>query len=221
MNIEIFPIFPIPVLKSNIGREFSKEEIDFVLSYEQKVVEGPFVIHIGNSGTVDKKILDHPEMSNIKKILEECLNEWCNKIYAPSYPNDFKLKITQSWINYTKPGEYHDPHYHPNSIVSGSLYISANKEHDIITFTSDKKKMVYIESKELNIFNSLTDSFQVGKGDIILFPSEITHSVPTTKTNYTRVSLAFNSFIEGKIGMADDSGTLSDLPNYIEFNNIK
>ena len=38
------------------------------------------------------------------------------------------LKITQSWINFTKKGEYHHPHAHPNSLISGVFYVEADKD---------------------------------------------------------------------------------------------
>ena len=34
MNVEVFEIFPTPILKFNIGRDFTKEEIDFIISHE-------------------------------------------------------------------------------------------------------------------------------------------------------------------------------------------
>ena len=39
----------------------------------------------------------------------------------------------------------------------------------------------------------------VRKGDLILFPSTLMHSVKTNVTEDERVSLAFNSFIKGTI----------------------
>jgi uncharacterized protein (TIGR02466 family) len=221
MKVEVFEIFPTPVLRFNVGRDFTKEEIDFIISQETKLVPGPFTFYLGNDSTISKHILDFPEMENLKLIVEECLAEWVKQVYVPLYPDDFKLKITQSWLNFTKPGQHHAGHYHPNSLVSGAIYISSSKEHDMITFTSDKKKAIFVQHSDFNKFNSTTDSFQVGRGDIILFPSEMTHSVPVTTGSHTRVSLAFNSFIEGKIGIANEQGTLKTLPNYIEINDVK
>jgi predicted 2-oxoglutarate/Fe(II)-dependent dioxygenase YbiX len=39
----------------------------------------------------------------------------------------------------------------------------------------------------------------VATGDIVLFPSKITHSVAPTQGKHLRTTLAFNSFIKGNI----------------------
>ena len=55
-------------------------------------------------------------------------------------------------------------------------------------------------SKEFNLYNSRSWFFPVETNQIILFPSSTTHSVGQKKGNNTRLSLAFNVFIKGKIG---------------------
>jgi uncharacterized protein (TIGR02466 family) len=211
MKGEVFGIFPTPVLKFNLDRDFTKEELDFVYLYEAKIPPPPYYVHLGNNATSDKKILEHAEMANLKSAIDECLSEWCKNVYNP-INGDFKLKITQSWLNYTKPGEHHDRHYHPNSIVSGVLYIDTNPIKDQIIFNSGKMYDFYIPWKSLNQFNSMEASITIKKREIILFPSNINHSVPKNEGTNTRISLAFNSFFEGTLGVHHTE------PNYTEFN---
>lgn len=215
MKLEVHGLFPTPVIKFSIDRDFTKEEIGLVDEYEEKVVQPPFDIFLGNNTTNSKRIMDNPIMSDLKTIAESCLNHWCKRIYSPLHGNEFRLKITQSWLNYTKNGEEHTQHYHPNSIVSGVIYINADSENDMISFFSDKKFLHYLQPSNYNEFNTVSTSISVNKGDIILFPSQLNHSVPKTTGKYKRVSLAFNSYFEGRLGIS------SDIPNYIEFNNVK
>jgi hypothetical protein len=56
------------------------------------------------------------------------------------------------------------------------------------------------EIKDWNLYNSETWWFTVKTGDIILFPSFLTHMVETKEEDNTRISLAFNVFIKGNIG---------------------
>jgi len=211
MKGEVFGIFPTPVLKFNLDRDFTKEELDFVYLCESNIPPPPYYVHLGNNATSDKKILEHPEMANLKSAIDTCLSEWCKNVYNP-INGDFKLKITQSWLNYTKPGEHHDRHYHPNSIVSGVLYIDTNPIKDQIIFNSGKMYDFYIPWKSLNQFNSMEASITINKREIILFPSNLNHSVPKNIGTNTRISLAFNSFFEGTLGVHHTE------PNYTEFN---
>ena len=54
--------------------------------------------------------------------------------------------------------------------------------------------------KQWNVYNSNLWWFPVETGQLILFPSSLTHSVETKKGNNTRISLAFNTFVKGTIG---------------------
>lgn len=215
MRTEIFGIFPTPILKLRFDRPFTQTELDFLLKSEEDVTKPPFAIHLGNSTTESKRLLENPELADVKDYLEKCLDQWCKQVMMPIVPEAFKLKITQSWINYTKPGEHHDRHYHPNSIVSGVLYVNADKEHDMITFSKNSNEPFFIQPGQFNQFNSGEVNITVDKYDIILFPSTIGHHVPPTKTNNTRISLAFNTFFQGQIGH------LNDLPNYLEIHSVR
>ena len=215
MRTEIFGIFPTPILKLRFDRSFTQTELDFLLKSEEDVTKPPFAIHLGNSTTESKRLLENPELADIKDYLEKCLDQWCKQVMMPISPEAFKLKITQSWINYTKPGEHHDRHYHPNSIVSGVLYVSADKEHDMITFSKNSNEPFYIQPGQFNHFNSGEVNITVDKYDIILFPSTVGHHVPPTTTNNTRISLAFNTFFQGQIGHPND------LPNYLEIHSVR
>jgi predicted 2-oxoglutarate/Fe(II)-dependent dioxygenase YbiX len=60
------------------------------------------------------------------------------------------------------------------------------------------------------MYNSDTWWLGVKTYDIVLFPSNLTHSVDSVTSDETRISLAFNSFIKGVLG---DKAELSELIN--------
>jgi uncharacterized protein (TIGR02466 family) len=215
MKNEVFGVFPTPVLKFKYDRPFTEEEINFINNKEKEVVGPPFIIHLGNSTTESKRILENPEMAYIKAYIQTCLDEWIKQIMMPKIPGAFKLKITQSWLNYTKPGEHHGRHVHPNSVVSGVLYINADEKHDMITFSKDKFEQLFIDAGQFNQFNTNQANVTVGKNDLVLFPSMLGHEVPKTTGSHTRISLAFNTFYEGQIGF------INDAPNYLEIHSVR
>ena len=67
---------------------------------------------------------------------------------------------------------------------------------------------IKLEIKDFNIWNSQSWWFSIKTGDIILFPSSLTHMVETKEGTNTRISLAFNVFIKGTIG---DNKLLTEL----------
>jgi uncharacterized protein (TIGR02466 family) len=195
MNYKTIDIFPTPVMKFKINREFTKNELDFVNTHEN--------IYFPNSGNKYSKntfILNENEMYGINKFCNDALQIYFKNIINPI--TDTSIKITQSWLNYTKLNGFHHEHEHPNSIISGVFYFSADKSEDIISFRRNDYKQIQILYKEANDYNTLQTDIKVESGDLVLFPSNMTHYVPQINNPKTRISLAFNSFVYGEIGLA-------------------
>ena len=108
--------------------------------------------------------------------------------------------ITQSWLNYIEMNGSHHIHNHPNSYVSGVLYINADKTYDQITFSHGKYDRIKLGATTLNAFNSETWSYPVGSGEIVIFPSHLNHEVAVKKGKNSRISLSFNVFVKGTLG---------------------
>ena len=112
------------------------------------------------------------------------------------------LYTTESWLNFTKKGERHHKHHHPNSFISGVFYFNTAKK-DMICFHKKSKNNFEIETDKFNLFNSNSWDLPVNSGQLVLFPSYLEHSVPVLKENVTRISLSFNTFIIGDINKSD------------------
>ena len=196
MDYKIIDIFPTAVLKFKLGRELTKSEMDFV-EYNEN-------IHIQNSGNKYSKntfILNEKEMQNIFEFCNNSIQIYFEKIINPISKTN--IKITQSWLNYTTKNGYHHEHEHPNSILSGVFYFSADKQKDIISFRRNEYKQIQIFYKEANDYNTIQTDIKVETGDLILFPSNISHFVPPVDSSKKRISLAFNSFVYGELGLPD------------------
>jgi len=188
--LNLYSIFPTPVAKFELGREFSPEEMAFV-------AEQPTHKNMGNTTSNDRYVLRHDTMASLKAFVDASVAEYLRSIYAPKH--DVSLRLTQSWLNYTKPGEFHHKHAHPNSFVSGVLYLKAAKERDKIYFYRDGYQQIKLPTDQYNLHNSESWWFEVGTGELILFPSSLTHMVETVQGD-ERVSLAFNTFPVGYVG---------------------
>jgi uncharacterized protein (TIGR02466 family) len=189
----IHGLFPTPVLFAKFHRDWTKEEKEFFDETAKNTTH-----NTGNLTSSNRYVLDHPAMKEIRDYYQFYVNYFMEKVYAPK--NDVEAYITQSWMNYTKTGQYHHKHAHPNSWISGCIYVSTEREKDRITFYNDKYHRLDLPTENFNTFNSSSWWFSVGTGDIVIFPSYLTHMVEQTTSNDTRVSIAINTFLKGYIG---------------------
>jgi uncharacterized protein (TIGR02466 family) len=186
-------IFPTPIYISKLDRELTPLELKFVDKNKKD-----FNKNDGNITSNNNYILNEKPFANIKKELDLRVQDYFDKVISPA--NNITPYITQSWLNYTETNQYHHKHAHPNSLVSGVFYINCHEEHDKIKFFNDNYKTIKLEVKDWNMWNSESWWFSVKTGDVILFPSSLTHMVETKQGDNTRISLAFNVFIKGTVG---------------------
>jgi uncharacterized protein (TIGR02466 family) len=194
-------IFPTPIYISRLERELKSKELLFIDKIKLDVHNNE-----GNKTSNDNYILNNKAFKNLKDELDLRVQDYFDKVISPA--NKVTPYITQSWLNYTETNQYHHKHAHPNSLVSGVFYINCNEKHDKIKFFNEKYKPIKLETKEWNLWNSESWWFSVKTGDIILFPSSLTHMVETKQGDNTRISLAFNIFIKGIVG---DNKSLTEL----------
>ena len=194
MEATINGIFPTPIYISKLDRELTPLELKFVDKSKKD-----FYKNDGNITSNNNYILNEKPFANIKKELDLRVQDYFDKVISPA--NSITPYITQSWLNYTEKNQFHHKHAHPNSLVSGVFYINCHEEHDKIKFFNDNYKTIKLEVKDWNIWNSESWWFSVKTGDVILFPSSLTHMVETKQGDNTRISLAFNVFIKGTVGV--------------------
>lgn len=202
MTFEITPLYSVPMYSSHSEvRDFEKE-ISFCSTLEMLRAKE-------NNVSVNTKILDYPEMQACKNICEKHL-----QIYAE---NVFNCKqqffITNSWVTRSNPGESHHNHHHPNSIISGVLYLQTDEHTGRISFHHNsalKKHFCFsYDIKNYNIFNSDMWSYAPVVGELLLFPSWVNHQVEVNSSSNSRIILGFNSFVKGQFGSNEYSSDLT------------
>ena len=144
-------------------------------------------------------VLKEKPMKKLGDFLMESANKYFQEVYRPK--DNVNLYITQSWLNYTEKGGYHHKHAHPNSFISGVFYVSADATKDKIFFYGrEEYKQIKLEPTDYNLYNSESWWMEAGTGVLYLFPSSLTHMVPSFDHEETRISLSFNTFLKGTIG---------------------
>jgi len=184
-------IFPTPVAFFEFGTDLTEVELYFIKNQEVRNNDG-------NKTSVNNNLFDCPEIAEIARFCEESVAEYFKEIYAPKF--EVQPYITQSWANYTSKGQFHHKHEHPNSFVSGVFYVQAQQDIDRIYFYKNGYQQIKLPTDNYNLFNS--DSWWLGvkTGQLVLFPSHLTHMVQTVQTDETRISISFNTFLKGYVG---------------------
>jgi uncharacterized protein (TIGR02466 family) len=188
-------LFPTPIGFFKFEEGLTEAQTKFLVEQEQRQNDG-------NTSSVDKYILKQKKVASLTTFIEKCAHEYLMATINPKF--DARLRITQSWLNWTTPGQFHHKHAHPNSLISGCYYVNANKETDKIFFYREGYKRIKFPPVDWNAYNSESWWYPVGTGDIILFPSELTHMVQPVGGEDTRISIAFNTFPVGHVGDEDE-----------------
>jgi len=192
----IFHLFAKPVYHRNIGRILTKEENDFILKNCER--ENTF-FNLGNYTSKDTYILENPTLSKLKVDIQSVIDDYIENIINPV--DSFSLYITQSWLNVAEPGRFHNVHTHANSVLSGVFYFEVDEHSNFTTFHNDTSYENYgIQPKYSTYYNSREYAIELDKNDVIVFASDMRHSVPPNKSDKPRISLSFNTFIKGTIG---------------------
>jgi uncharacterized protein (TIGR02466 family) len=199
MNFNIHGIFPQPVFFSHIGRTWTKEEQAFLQKQSESTHNNS-----GNTTSNNRYVLREPEAKDMSDFVQKAVDQYIDNVMFPKFRDQLEFYVTQSWLNYTKPGQYHHKHAHPNSILSGVLYIDADETKDKIFFYKDGYQQIKFPTENFQLYNSESWFFTVKTGDIVIFPSSLTHMVETKEGENTRTSLAFNVFAKGYIGNEDE-----------------
>jgi len=185
-------LFCKSIYKSDDSYLLTKDLTSVLNKHRKKVYD-----NIGNVTSNDTYILDDPLCYEFKAWLHSHIA----KFFYDFYKIDKKVKmyITQSWINFTEKYEYHHSHNHPNSVLSGVFYFLGDDIKIKFHNDSDLFKGLHLPISNYIKDNSDVYTLNLKPGQLVLFPSHITHSVPKFEGTL-RVSLAFNTFIKGDIG---------------------
>ena len=212
-------LFPMPLYRTNIEREFTKQEQDEIDTIIEKYLdEKEFNIKFQSlkRNSADRYVLKRKPFASIQSFIDHHLKQFAADIMGIFDPN-VSLDITQSWLNTTEPQQFYPAHTHYNSIISGVFYpkcleLPGDKTDVILLFRDEHISMfknLSVPEKHDNEFSSDIYSCTVATGDLILFPSGMKHEViPNASTNQTRISLAFNTYLFGVLGNYDFASEL-------------
>jgi uncharacterized protein (TIGR02466 family) len=196
MDSYVNHLFSVPVYESKV-EEFTEEELSFI----KNVDFARMVSKNGNSST-SFKILKCPELKRIKDQIENHVNFFVHDILGVKRNASFYTH--RSWIVEHLPNDHAHMHIHPNSLLSGVLYIETYKDSGNLILHKPNGMMNLFphafsfeyEDKENNFGITGLEKTPENR-HIIIFPSHIPHSVTTNLSGKNRYSLAFDFYAKG------------------------
>jgi uncharacterized protein (TIGR02466 family) len=184
----LFELFPVPMIVTSYKDEYS-EEFEWIKKQEYQK-------NRSNNISKDKYVLDKPELANIRAFFDIKINEYMNNLLQ----TDDRLSITQSWLNKNDTEEDHHEHSHHNTVLSGVWYPYVDEMMPPISFRSRYESQFLFPARQYGALNSAAFSPPIQSGDLIIFPSNLLHSVSPNKSNNTRYTLGFNTWPKGSFG---------------------
>jgi len=132
-------------------------------------------------------------INTLKKIIISKINKF-KEIHIDSSSNIIKKwpkeSILNGWYIKMQKGGYLDPHIHENGWVSGSIYLTMPEDSDenegCIEFSFEAKKFPPLKGK------GPKKTYKPLVGDIIMFPSSLTHQTTPFKSVKNRICIAFD-----------------------------
>ena len=197
-NIEYLPLFPHLVTRTDTNPEFLEFRDKFIdYAYDQRSKSSGITRSNKNGWHSDTDILNDDDFQDCMGFLKKYIGETAGTIFK----NGTKVSVDSCWLNINGQDSINLSHIHPGSHLSGCLWIKNTKESG------------YLKGYNPNDFNHfrLHDSYSEEvmnkfhvcpayhfipiEGHMVIFPSDLRHSVLQNKDPYSRVSLAFNLFV--------------------------
>jgi len=211
-DFQVAGIFPTPIYIAQ--REIGLDNSGLTETEDKEIEE---IIEHGMMATNDThpelrsmsedKYIFNDKLQDIKEFCEDHIDNYVKEVHNPR--KDLEFYITQSWLNYTKLGGSHGMHTHQNSWISGVFYLSAPEGNGICFYDPNMriKRILKIDSSLENPSQWQGEKITVPlkTNQLVLFPSWLGHAVdPNPEQTTTRLSLAFNVFFTGPIGIESD-----------------
>ena len=194
-------LFGVPIYTSDVA-PVSAKSINYIVNLPFQRMENGFI-------TEDVTLLDDPNCLEIRNKILNAFDDYAYNLLKIKPETEFYL--TTSWAVKFLPGGSAHEHSHCNSLFSGTLYLKAAEETGQITFHKYQKYLnfssptISLEFAEQNIFNSSTWSITPTENQIIIFPSNVMHSVEVNNSKDDRISVAFNLFVKGNFGYRESA----------------
>jgi uncharacterized protein (TIGR02466 family) len=205
MEDNLYLLFPTPIVRIPATEDnYNQSQIEVKRAIEDIEASGDTSTVTYNYGAkkdtpIGAKTYDFIEKykcKNLKERITDATYKYLDKI---SWSGSRTFEIRNSWINIADPDEDNTQHCHPGYTISGTYYFRVNEKQGVICF-HNPNVVTHAGNFPQGTVCPQTTNIVPDDGDILLFPSWLTHSVKKNRSQEQRISVAFNIDI-----VSDDS----------------
>lgn len=199
-NFSEIPVLATPLYEFNVPKKLQEKILKQVEEINwESMSNRDNLQHYGKSITGDNSWHNKEQYKYIVDYIEDCLLQ----IKETREMNLIeKISVCLLWVNKSEHGQWHHAHTHPWSLLSGILYLKGTTGRTWFSRSSE-----YKDTMCFNIYNphekkhdDLIYKHTPKPGTLIIFPSNLCHSVDNTAPDEERITLSFNSFPTGTVG---------------------
>jgi len=144
-------------------------------------------------GSLDDLPWRFPEFADLKSRLDSHANAFAEALEFDLLGGH--VEMDSLWINVLSPGGHHGAHIHPNSVISGTYYITVPTGAAAIRFEDPRLASMMAappRRKRASLSNRSFVSIAPKAGDVMLWESWLRHDVPVNTATNERISVSFN-----------------------------
>lgn len=157
--------------------------------------------YLGGNLLVD----NHPAIAWLRDCVNRTVADYFRGL-GMTYSIEWSL---HGWANVNRLGDYHDPHNHPHSYLSGTYYVQVPTDRaplptrkDVrpgaITFYDPRGPAVNMGAIRDDPYIESEYTVMPQPGDILLWPAFLTHFVHPNLSETPRISISFNVVLKWK-----------------------
>jgi len=148
-------------------------------------------------------VSDHPAVGWLRECINRTVTDYFRAL-GVTYPIDWTL---HGWANVNRLGDYHDPHNHPHSYLSGTYYVQVPQDRaplrtrrDVrpgcITFYDPRGPAVNMNAIRGDPYIEPEYTVTPQPGQILLWPAFLSHFVHPNLSETLRISISFNVMLK-------------------------
>ena len=189
-------LFAVPLYRTIIGAPTQQEQ-DHLSRLE--MTEGRHTAL--NSHNL--RILDQIQLRELRHKIDSGIVEFMTHLGVDQAK--ITMPITTSWLNLYQQGDSTHQHSHSNSIISGVYYLedcdhtAPIQFHRAPGYVNLWPNTINLPIKQHNALNIDVITVIPKKGELIMWPSHLAHSVPPNESDTPRHTIAFNTFVKGTL----------------------